>query len=90
MTEPILKTVEVRSIMSKSNLPVCEYSVNPYTGCTHGCKYCYANYNDDRVKEMVKLYDEKSPLLCGYITADDRITDRKVRSLKDMQISFFD
>ena len=44
MTEPILKTVEVRSIMSKSNLPVCEYSVNPYTGCTHGCKYCYASF----------------------------------------------
>lgn len=44
MAEPILKTVEVRSIMSKSNLPVCEYSVNPYTGCTHGCKYCYASF----------------------------------------------
>ena len=44
MTEPILKTVEVRSILSKSNLPVCEYSVNPYTGCTHGCKYCYSSF----------------------------------------------
>lgn len=32
------------SILSKSNLPVCEYSVNPYVGCTHGCQYCYASF----------------------------------------------
>lgn len=42
MSEPIVKTIYARSILSKSNLPVCEYSVNPYVGCTHGCKYCYA------------------------------------------------
>ena len=42
MPGPIIRTVEVKSILSKSNLPVCEYAVNPYVGCTHGCKYCYA------------------------------------------------
>ena len=44
MPELIVKPVEVRSILSKSNLPVCEYSVNPYVGCTHGCKYWYASF----------------------------------------------
>ena len=44
MADPIIKRVQVRSILSKSNLPVCEYSVNPYVGCTHGCKYCYASF----------------------------------------------
>ena len=34
--------VKVKHIMNKSDLPACEYSVNPYTGCAHACKYCYA------------------------------------------------
>ncbi|MBR6012467.1 MAG: radical SAM protein [Selenomonadaceae bacterium] len=39
---PLIKKILVKSIISKSNLPVCDYSVNPYVGCTHSCKYCYA------------------------------------------------
>ena len=30
--------------MTKSSLPVGGYSVNPYVGCTHACKYCYASF----------------------------------------------
>lgn len=41
---PIIKEIEAKSILTKSNLPVCEYSVNPYVGCTHACKYCYASF----------------------------------------------
>ena len=44
MAEPLIRHIQTRSILSKSNLPVCEYSVNPYVGCTHGCKYCYASF----------------------------------------------
>ncbi|MCZ0860086.1 radical SAM mobile pair protein B [Methanocorpusculum sp. MG] len=44
MTEPIINEIETGNILSKSNLPVCEYSVNPYVGCTHACKYCYASF----------------------------------------------
>lgn len=39
---PKIKTLEVKNIVTKSNLPVSDYSVNPYVGCTHACKYCYA------------------------------------------------
>lgn len=38
----IVREVQAKSVLSKSNLPVGDYSVNPYVGCTHACKYCYA------------------------------------------------
>ena len=40
----LIRDVDTRNIMTKSSLPVGGYSVNPYVGCTHGCKYCYASF----------------------------------------------
>lgn len=40
--QPIIKPIEVKSIIVKSNIPVTDYTINPYVGCTHACKYCYA------------------------------------------------
>lgn len=40
----LVKEVQVKGILTKSNLPVADYSVNPYVGCAHGCQYCYASY----------------------------------------------
>lgn len=40
----IIKEMLVKSVIAKSNLPVCNYSVNPYVGCTHACKYFYASF----------------------------------------------
>ena len=38
-----ISDIDVKSVLTKSNLPVSDYSVNPYVGCTHACKYCYAS-----------------------------------------------
>ena len=40
----LIGEVETKDIMTKSSLPVGGYSVNPYVGCTHACKYCYASF----------------------------------------------
>ncbi len=46
MLNPEIKTgyVETKNIMTKSNGPLGGYAVNPYVGCTHGCRYCYASF----------------------------------------------
>lgn len=36
--------IESKTVLTKSNLPVSDYSVNPYVGCAHACKYCYASF----------------------------------------------
>jgi len=43
---PVLKVKELsaKTILSPCGLPEFEYSVNPYTGCSNGCKYCYARF----------------------------------------------
>lgn len=39
---PTIREIEVKNVVTKSNIPVTDYCVNPYVGCTHACKYCYA------------------------------------------------
>ncbi|MBR3310911.1 MAG: radical SAM mobile pair protein B [Solobacterium sp.] len=36
--------IETKSVMTKSNTPLGGYSVNPYVGCPHACRYCYASF----------------------------------------------
>ena len=33
-----------KAVLVKSNLPASDYVANPYTGCPHKCRYCYAEF----------------------------------------------
>lgn len=35
---------EAKSVITKSNIPGVDFVINPYTGCQHGCIYCYAEF----------------------------------------------
>lgn len=40
----IVKEIKVKTVLSKSNIYGVNYSINPYSGCSHACTYCYARF----------------------------------------------
>lgn len=39
-----MREISVKNIITPSNIPSIDYAVNPYLGCTHACRYCYASF----------------------------------------------
>ena len=37
-----VRLVECKSAISRSRLPGLDWAINPYRGCAHACRYCYA------------------------------------------------
>ena len=67
--------------------------IGAYNSCMHLCKYCYANYNKNLVKDNYKLHNPNSPFLIGKSTPEDIVTDTNQKSWKiesiPEQISLF-
>lgn len=39
-----LTQTNAKSVLVKSRLPASDYVANPYAGCPHRCRYCYASF----------------------------------------------
>jgi len=42
--KPIIQEIKARSVLTKTGIPGMKYCINPYVGCAHACRYCYATF----------------------------------------------
>ncbi len=52
----IVKEVECRSLLSESRL--ADYCINPYIGCQHACRYCYAESYTQRFSKHTEAWGD--------------------------------
>lgn len=51
--------------------------IGVYNCCKHDCKYCYANFDSERIPFNFKNHDDNSTLLVGHLEEGDVIKIRK-------------
>lgn len=62
--------------------------IGSYDTCCYGCQYCYATNSAAKAVQNFKLHDPQAPLLTGTLGAEDKVTERKMKSCRMSQTAF--
>lgn len=89
-----LSGFHIKAVKDPNQRPECgciaSIDIGMYNTCTNGCKYCYANSNASAARKQCEQHDPKAPLLIGTISPDDKLTERKMKSMKQDQMSLLE
>lgn len=69
-----IKEINCKSCMSKSDL--ADYAINPYTGCQHGCKYCYADF----MRKYQNIKEEWGTFVYAKINCPDLLKEELIKN----------
>ncbi len=82
----------LRVPLDRSRRPGCgcaqSLDIGAYDTCRHGCRYCYACAGGEAERKNSENHNPRSPLLTGSLKKTDRVTNRKMVSLKETQLTF--
>lgn len=60
--------------------------IGDYNCCRHMCKYCYANYDEEKIIKNMHMHNPKSSVLLGEITNEDHIILREDKKIQQIQL----
>ena len=63
--------------------------IGAYDTCPHGCTYCYATSSQKTVLRRIASHDPAAPMITGYPTGNEIVTDRTTASQKVSQMGLF-
>jgi DNA repair photolyase len=67
---------ECRTALSRCAIPGMDYCLNPYTGCTHACAYCYASF----MKRFCGIEDKWGSFVQVKVNFADRLASQLRRA----------
>lgn len=73
-----MNAIKCKSVLTKSKLPKVDYCYNVYIGCTHSCKYCYAEF----MKKFTGHINEEWGKFLDYKENAVDILKKEIRKIK--------